>query len=329
MRPAVACLACCWLLLAAAPAPAQPPPDPSTAKTASLEGDQTLEDLAKKLFEDPKAADEIRAINHLAPGSQPAAGQPFELPGKARQPAISALGMARQAVQEAKLQGAPEYATERYSKAEQSMAAAEQACRRADYATCQQQADDTWALARLARKEGLAKRSSKNRFAVSVDEEGTTRVEVMEGDGVEVQAKKRRAVLTRGQAVRVRPGKVPDPVRKLLTPPEPILPFPASRLVTTSIQFHWKPVEGAARYVLLVSRDPAGRRPVRQLTTESSTYLLRSKLPDGQYYWFLRAVDVHGLVGRASEARAFRLVSDQGGAVTVEPGGGVDGGAAP
>jgi len=34
-------------------------------------------------------------------------------------------------------------------------------------------------------------------------------------------------------------------------------------------------------------------------------------------------------VGRASEARAFRLVSDQGGAVTVEPGGGVDGGAAP
>lgn len=310
----------CCLLLGMASSQAQPTPAAATVDTAALQGDQTLEDLARKLFEDPTAADEIRTINGLAPGSQPGPGKPFKLPGKDRRPAVSALGMARQAVQEAKLQGAPEYAAAKFAKAEQSLAAAQHACRQAEYANCQRQADDTWALARLARKEGLAKRSAKNRFAVSVDDAGTTRVEVMEGDGIEVQANKRRTRLVPGQAVRVQAGKVAEPVRKLLPPPEQVLPFPGSRLVTASIHFHWKPVAGAARYVLLVSRDPAGRRPVRQLTTEGSTYLLRSRLADGEYYWFMRTVDVHGLVGRASQARAFSLAIDPSGGVTVEPG---------
>ncbi len=299
------------------------------AETAALMADQTLEDLAKQLYDDPRAADEIRAVNEMAPDVQPRPGERFKLPGRQRQPAVSALGVAAQAVRDARLQGAAEYAAERLDKAVESLERARQACRSAEYAACQELADETWALARLARKETRALRSRKNRFIVSVDPEGTTRVEVMEGDGVEVSAQKKNTVVRRGHAVRVRTGMAPERARRLLDPPEPVLPFLRSRLVTSSIQFHWKPVQGAARYVLLISRDPAGRRPVRQLTIEDTSYLFRSSLADGEYFWFLRTVDAHGLVGRASAARFFTLSTSAGGGVTVEPSRGADTGKGP
>ena len=291
------------------------------AETATLTGDQTLEDLAKKLFDDPRAAAEIRAINGLVPGAQPKPGESFKLPGAQRQPAITALGVATQAVRDAKLQGAAEYAAEKYKKTDASLKHSQQACAKADYSACQRLADETWALARLARKESRKRQSSRNRFAVSVDERGATRVEVMEGDGVEVSAQKKRTVVRRDQAVRVLPGKAPGKPRKLLAPPKPVLPFPGSKLVTTSIHFAWNPVEDATRYVLLISRDSAGRMPVRQMTTEGTSYLFRSSLKDGEYYWFLRTVDAQGLVGRASAARAFILSATPGGGLTVEGGG--------
>ncbi len=307
-------------LLLAAVEPGRAPAGEPRPPTAALQGDQTLEDLAKRLYEDAGAADEIRAIHDWAPGHQPPPGETFRLPGPERRPAVSALGMAGQAVQQARQLGAAELAAEQLERAAASLGQARRACRRAAYQRCQQLADETWALARLARKQARRRRAERNRFAVSVDEAGQTRVEVMDGEGVAVTAGDQRRVVERGQAVAVPPGKPPEPVRALLAPPEPVLPFPGSRLVTTSIHFHWKPVEQAARYVLLISRDPAGRRPVRQLTTESTAYLLRSRLADGTYHWFLRSVDAHGHVGPASAARAFILAASDRGGMTVQGG---------
>jgi hypothetical protein len=322
MRPTSAGI---WIaLLGLAWSTAAIPADEPPAETSSLQGDQTLEDVAKQLYDDPGAADEIRAINQLAAGSQPPAGQAFRLPGKQRQPAVNALGVAHQAVQDARMHAADEYAPQQFEKAKQSLEQARLSCRSAQYQQCQQRADETWALSRLARKESQTRRSAKNRFAVSVDAQGATRVEVMEGDGVEVAAQKQRARINRGQAVAIQPGQAPGMVREMLPPPEPILPFPGSRLVTASIHFHWKPVPGASRYVLLISRDATGRRPVRQMTTQDNSYLFRSKLTDGEYFWFLRAVDPQGHVGKASDSRAFQLTTDESTGMTVEDNNGAE-----
>ncbi len=289
-------------------------------ETAVLGPDQTLEDLASQRFESASAADELRALNGLSPGTSPAPGQRLRLPGKERRPAIMALGLAVQALQDARLQGAAEFAPERQRAAEAGLGQAEGACRRAEYARCLTLADEAFALARLARQDSLARRSQANRFAVSVERDGGTRIEVLSGDGVEVSAQAQSARLRPGQGLSVRPGKAPEAPRALPEPPEPLLPYPDSRLITPSILFSWKPAPGAQRYVLLLARDAAGLRPIRQLTVQEASYLFQSRLPDGDYYWFLRAVDARGAVGRSTPARRFSLQVHTGGQdFRVEP----------
>ena len=283
-----------------------------------LESGQTLEDIAEKYFGDPKVADEIRAYNKLSPGSQPEAGSTIRIPGVDREKAITTLDVAAQSVMLAKAGGAEEFAPEKYKAAVARLTKAEAARDKSDYARCSALADETWALARLARKESLERQPKKNRFAVSVDAAGTTRVEVLEGDGVKVTAGKKSTTVKHGQAVKVAAGKPPEKIRKLLAAPAPVLPNNESILVTTSIYFSWKPIEGAARYVLLISKDPQGLKPVRQLTTPKPSYLLRSSLPDGVYYWFLRTVDSQGLVGRVSPYRRFTLRAAMDGGLSVE-----------
>jgi len=286
---------------------------------AQLEAGQTLEDLAEKYFDDPLAADEIRALNNIPAGEQPEPGTTLKLPGKERDQALMALRVARQALQQAKADGAEEFASEQFKKTQKSFQTAEEARKRAAYQDCRRLADETWALARLARKESLARRPKKNRFAVSVDKKGTTRIEVMAGDGVKVSAGKKSTTVKRGYGVRVQPGQEPEKARPQLLPPEPVLPNDGSILVTSSIYFSWKPVDGASRYVLLISKDQAGLQLVRQLTTANTSYLFRSSLADGSYHWFTRTVDSQGLVGKASPSRQFTLRTSTDGGVTVEP----------
>ena len=293
------------------------PPDPVPAEVRFLPG-QKLEDLAEKYFNDPTAADEIRALNNIPAGTQPQPDTTLRLPGKERDQALMTLRVATQARQQAKADGAEEFAPQKFKKTQKSLQAATEARKRAAYKDCRRLADETWALARLARKESLARRPKKNRFAVSVDKQGTTRVEVMEGDGVKVSAGKKSTTVKRGYAVRVKPGKEPEQARQQLQPPQPVLPNNGSVLVTSSIYFSWKPVEGARRYVLLISKDQAGVQPVRQLTTTNTSYLFRSSLSDGNYHWFARTVDSQGLVGRASQPRQFTLRASTDGGVTVE-----------
>ncbi|HOX46704.1 MAG TPA: hypothetical protein PK668_24100 [Myxococcota bacterium] len=314
----VALLQLLWLAAPRAAEPAAPGGD--EGESVVLGPDQTLEDLASLRYEDARAAEEIRALNGLAPGAAPAPGQRLRLPGKARRPAIMALGVAGQALQDARLQGAAEFAVQRHQAAVAGLELAEAACRRTDYVACLRLADDAFALARLARQESLTRRAQANRFAVSVAQDGGTRVEVLAGDGVEVSAQAQSTRLRPGQGLQVHPGKAPEAPQALPEPPEQLLPYPDSRLITPSILFSWKPGPGAQRTVLLLARDAAGLRPIRQLTVQEASFLFQSKLPNGDYYWFLRSVDARGAVGRATPARRFSLhVEQDGQEIRVEP----------
>jgi hypothetical protein len=306
------------MAVAAGFARAQPPVE-STATELILKPDQTLEEAAEKIYEDAKASDEIRRINKIPKGQQPPAGKTMRLPGPERTMALTALQVASLAIAQAKEEKAEAFASEKLLAAQNALQKAQAARLDADYSACQRLADEAWALARLARQESLSKQDKKNRFSVSVDEQGTTRVEVAEGDGVEVSAESRSSRVTEGQAVQVKSGFPPEKARLLLPPPDPILPYDGSNLVTPSIYFRWQVVNGASRYVLLITRDPEGIQPVRQLTTENTSYLFQSSLSNGTYFFFLRTVDAQGLVGRSSAPRRFNLlVSNQSG-VTVEP----------
>lgn len=308
----------CLLLLAlTGAAGAKPRPAPPPAKLTIAAG-QTIEDIAERYFDDVTVAREIRALNEIPAGTQPQAGAIVRLPGAERHMAQTALRVAGQALQQARADGAEEFAPAQLARARGRWEQAQQALENAAYDNCRRLADETWALARQARKQSLERRPRKNRFSVSVDAKGITRVQVSEGDGVKVTSGKKSTTVRRGQAVRIQPGKEPEKARPQLPPPEPVLPNDESVLVTPTIYFSWKRVAGAARYVLLISHDPHGLKPVRQLTTSRNAYLFRSSLPDGAYHWFLRTVDGRGLVGTTSPPRQFVLRTRTDGGLSVE-----------
>jgi hypothetical protein len=280
---------------------------------------QTLEEIAEQTFGDPSAAEEIRALNQIPKGAQPRPQARLRLPGQERELSQTALRVASQALVQAKADGADEFAPKDLGEAVARLSSADAARRKASYAESRRLADEAWALARKARQITLERRPRKNRFSVSVDPQGTTRVEVTEGDGVKVIAEKKSATVGRGQAVTVTAGKPPEAPHTLLPPPEGVLPNEGSVLVTASIYFAWKPVADAAGYVLQISQDRAGLKPIRQWTTQNAFLLFQSTLPDGAYFWSLRTVDARGSVGRPSQARAFTLHSSASGGVIVEP----------
>lgn len=66
----------------------------------------------------------------------------------------------------------------------------------------------------------------------------------------------------------------------------------------------WAPVEGATRYNVQVSGSVGFAEPVVDVTTEGTAFTLEEALPDGVYYWRVRA-QTDGVWGPFSEARSF------------------------
>lgn len=288
--------------------------------TVEIAPGQTIEQLAEKYFGDAAVADEIRALNRLQPSAQPRPGTRLRLPGPDRDRLVTMLEVAAQALASARSSEAEKFAPEKFARAEATMRRARQALAEARYDDCRQLADETWALAKLARKESLARRPRRNRFSVSVDKHGTTRVSVSQGDGVKVTAGKKSTTVKPGQALRVAAGATPGEPRTLLAPPQPVLPNHQATLLTPLIYFRWRAVTGASRYVLLIARDQRGRKPVRQITTDKTSYLFHSGLPAGRYWWMLRTVDAAGLVGTTSTARSFTWGSGGDGGTPLRQG---------
>ncbi len=289
------------------------------ATTIQIGPEQTLEELAQQRYGDPSVAKEIRALNNISAGTQPKPGTTVRLPGPEREQALTALQAARQSLQKAHDNNCGQHAPDRLEKAKDKFDLAQKALSDDKYNHCRIFADETWALTRLLCKEVQEKDASTNRFSVSVDEKGTTAVEVKKGQAVKVTAGGQSINVKPGHAAIVKAGKQPEKPKKLLQAPAPILPNHGSTLVTPSVYFSWNLVPGASRYVLLISNDKNGFQPVHQHTTDKTFYLFKSSIDAGTYYWFLRSVDVNGLVGIDSPPRQFIMQKSSAGSFRVEP----------
>jgi hypothetical protein len=314
-----AILATCLIVICAQPQTAKTEAAKVPGSAVVFQSNQTLEDIASLRYGDPTVADEIRALNNIPPGQQPKAGTTLQLPGMDRKQALTALRAAKQALQKAKLDGGEHYANDKIKLATDKITQAEMALSKARYTESKKLADETWALARQASKISTAQKRNQVKFSVTVDDQGTTAVEVKKGKGVKVTAKGKTTSIKPGHAVRVEKGQEPQKQKKLLEPPTPILPNNASTLVTPSIFFSWKPVPQATRYVLVISKDAKGLKPVSELTTEKTFLLFQSNLANGKYYWFLKTVDALGMVGQDSPARSFILQTKSESGINVQP----------
>lgn len=101
------------------------------------------------------------------------------------------------------------------------------------------------------------------------------------------------------------PGPQADAARKL---PAPRLVGPdADASVQTAPVFRWKKVRRAVKYEFQLSDDSGFRSVVTggSVDTYNNAFTLEDALPDGDYYWRVRAVNAKNDAGRWSGGRSF------------------------
>lgn len=267
---------------------------------AVVQPGETLDAFAQRVVGDPAAAAELRALN---PGlaDPPPSGAHLKLPGPERALARSALSSAHHAVD----QSGPGPERE---KAKAQLGQATALFSQARYAEAANAADSAWKLLNHGR-------DASTRFAVDVDQDGTTQVSAKSGQPVRVESEGKMVSVAAGQRVVVHKGEVPQ-----LAPPPPMLveSLLAPRLLTPAdhrklvykrkgdlgpVQLSWAAVRGAESYAVEVSAEGA---PTLKLSSKRPRLTL-PRLPPGTYQWTVKALGATGESPR-SEARAFELV---------------------
>ena len=124
-------------------------------------------------------------------------------------------------------------------------------------------------------------------FRVSIDGDGDTRVEVLEGT-TDVAAMKKTLPVHENEGTLVREGRPPIPPRRLLPPPPVLEPRQTYKSIPFSLSFG--PVEGAVAFRILLARDRDGKDIVKEEAIKPSGSFRAGEVDDGTY--FLRAVSV-------------------------------------
>ncbi len=141
-------------------------------------------------------------------------------------------------------------------------------------------------------------------FRTSVDREGATRVEVLEGV-VAVSGAKTEIAVKEGEGTTVRSGEAPAPATKLLPPP-PITNFqPLYKKLPIDLQFAAS--EGVASYRFAVATDESFREVWEEGTVRAGQKGQITSLREGSYFLQTMSVDAKGLEGPSSRPRPFRL----------------------
>jgi hypothetical protein len=177
--------------------------------------------------------------------------------------------------------------------------------------------------ASLPVKTAAAKVSAETAdVVVRVEERRISHVAVFDGE-VQVEAKGKRVLLTKGQGTRVTKGRAPEAPRALL--PAPTWSASGPRDVVLSLAgapqapgVGWTPVTGAVYYRAALARDEAFRDVVARGEPAASAQapsLASRPLPPGRYFARVQAVDALGLPGLPAAPRTVEVV-----AVKVERG---------
>ncbi len=141
-------------------------------------------------------------------------------------------------------------------------------------------------------------------FRVTVDENETTRMEVVQGI-VGVNAMKVGVEVNEGEGTLVKKNMLPVKPKKLLPPPAPVHLLPLYR--TMPIKFQFEHVEGAVMYRVMLARDEGFRDVVKEKIIEPGRSLEIVGVEDGRYFLQSRSIDGDGLEGLPSATVEIRV----------------------
>lgn len=137
------------------------------------------------------------------------------------------------------------------------------------------------------------------------------RVEVLKGDAT-VHAGMKSLALSEGSGLLVRDDRVPTDVRTLLPPPSDLEPAAGRTLFNQARpRLQWGTVDGAVGYRVEVASDAGFETLIATVQAAAAEALLDRDLPDGAYFWRVRARDADGFSGRISATVSFALHTDR------------------
>ncbi|MBN1445324.1 MAG: FecR domain-containing protein [Candidatus Omnitrophica bacterium] len=142
-------------------------------------------------------------------------------------------------------------------------------------------------------------------FRSSVDEKGTSQIEVLEGSVV-VEGEKGKVELKKGEGTIVEKGKPPTPPQKLLAPPVPV-ELSDSIYTRLPINLSFDAVEEAVSYKVALAKDKDIKDIVREkVIAPQETFEIRD-VEDGTYFIQTASIDKRGFEGMPSETFRVRI----------------------
>ena len=73
----------------------------------------------------------------------------------------------------------------------------------------------------------------------------------------------------------------------------------------SDVTLEWLAVENAAKYKVVIAKDALFINVVAKLKTENTSEIFN--LPDGKYYWRVKAIDSYGAKSPWSDYRIFKI----------------------
>ncbi len=90
-----------------------------------------------------------------------------------------------------------------------------------------------------------------------------------------------------------------------LVKPELTYPYHKETLYLSNVTIEWLAEENAAKYKVVIAKDALFINTVTKLKTENTTAAFN--LPDGKYYWRVKAIDPYGAKSPWSDYRIFKI----------------------
>ncbi|MGC8809318.1 MAG: FecR domain-containing protein [bacterium] len=141
-------------------------------------------------------------------------------------------------------------------------------------------------------------------FRASVDQEETTRMEVLHG-AIELEAKKQKVEVKEGEGSVVKKGEPPLKPRQLLPPPAPVDLELLYKSMPISIKF--TSVEKAVFYRIMLARDKEIKDIVDEKVVKPEEKFFLAGIEDGLYYLQSQSIDDLGIEGFPSPPVELRI----------------------
>ena len=147
------------------------------------------------------------------------------------------------------------------------------------------------------------------KFRTSRDENEVTKFANYEGE-IDVKAAGSTVTIKENEGTTIESGKKPEAAVKLLDAPEILSPVPKQKMFSKAVSLEWKPVPGAASYVIELSDSRAFSSIIDRKNISNAAKMIWKASNTGVFYLQIASIDGKNNVGPFSKSVEFYVEED-------------------